>query len=356
MCAVLVFSIATFVGAQEKKDTQPPKETKRPDPKPADPKQPDPKQPTDPKAEGKRFDFKFEKDKKFYQEQKTSVTQIIKAQGQDLTQTQQSTFWFEYTPREQDKDGKWTVKQRVEGLIMSIDISGNQITYNSTLPENPSTGNPGLTDFFSKLVGAEFTATIDKNYKVERVEGEKEFIGRIAAGSAQMDTLLKRILTPDALKEMCDPTKNMVPEGPKKVGETWTKEANVSLGPIGSYNVKYSFTYVGPEKDMDKINVETTLKYQAPDASKKDGSGDGLLFRIKEGKLVSVGTDGKDAPAKGTILYNPKTGRMESVDITIKLKGDLVVTIGGTDTKVELDQEQKTLIKTGDTSFMPVKK
>jgi hypothetical protein len=351
MCAVLVFSIAAFVGGQEpKKDTQPPKDPKQTDPKPADPKQP-----ADPKAEGKRFEFKFEKDKKFYQEQKTNVTQIIKAQGQDLMQKQDSTFWFEYTPLEQDKDGKWKIRQKVEGLAMTIDISGNQITFNSTQPENPTTGNPGLTEFFGKLVGAEFTATIDKNSKVERVDGGKEFIGKIAAGSQQMDSLLRRILTDDALKEMCDPTKNMVPDAPKKQGENWTKESTVSLGPIGSYSVKYTFTYAGPDKDLDKIDVQTELKYNAPDP-KKEGAGEGLLFRIKSGTLESVGPDGKTGPGKGTILYNPKTGRIESVDITVKLKGKLTVTIGSTDTEVELEQEQKTAVKTGDTSLMPVKK
>ncbi len=48
-------------------------------------------------------------------------------------------------------------------------------------------------------------------------------------------------------------------------------------------------------------------------------------------------------------IYDSKVGRIDSAEITIKLKGDLVVTIGGTDTKVELNQEQKTTIKTCDT-------
>ena len=73
--------------------------------------------------------------------------------------------------------------QKVEGLKMTIDISGNQIKYDSTQPENPSTGNPGLTEFFKKLVGAEFTATLDSNYKVEKVDGATDFIRNIAAGS-----------------------------------------------------------------------------------------------------------------------------------------------------------------------------
>ena len=92
---------------------------------------------------------------------------------------------------------------------------------------------------------------------------------------------------------------------------------------------------------MDKIEVETSLIYTAP----KPTSGDGLLFRIKDGKLTS------ENPTKGVILYNPKNGRIETAEISIKLKGDLTVTIGGTDTKVELDQEQKTTIKTSDDVF-----
>jgi hypothetical protein len=98
---------------------------------------------------------------------------------------------------------------------------------------------------------------------------------------------------------------------------------------------------------MDKIEVTPTITYVAP----KGEMGTGLLFRIKDGKLTS------EAPTKGTILYNPKLQRIESANIDIKLKGELVVTIGMTDTKVELLQTQKTVITTSDTSLMaPPKK
>src|SRR5207249_853206 len=94
-----------------------------------------------------RFELKLEKDKAFYQKMQTVVTQIIKVQNQDLTQKQDSTFWFKWTPEKQDGD-KWTVKQKIEGLKMTIDISGNPITYDSTAKDQPgSAGNPGLMDF-----------------------------------------------------------------------------------------------------------------------------------------------------------------------------------------------------------------
>lgn len=329
--AALVLALSALVTGQEKKD--PPKA----DPKPAD---------------GKRFEtrFDFEKKAKFYQESTTTLTQIIKVQGQDLTQTQRSTFFFEWEPVKQEGD-KAFVKQKVQGVQMTIDISGNQINYDSTKGDTPTAGNPGLTEFFKKLTGAEFTAVIEKGVKVTEVQGKAEFVRNLATGSPQMETLLSKILTDDALKDMCDPTLKLVPEdGPKKVGDTWSRKGTINLGPIGTYTVTYNFKYVGVEKDLDKIEVDPKLEYAAP--KKDDPNAGGLLFRISEGTL---GLD-PAKPSKGTILYDPKAGRVASADITINLKGNLKVTIGGTDTTVELAQEQKTVVKTSDASLLPVKK
>jgi hypothetical protein len=316
--------------------------------------------------EPRNFTLNFPKDKDgkftpFYQEMTTEVTQHIKVQGQDLPQQQKSTFWYQWTPvkEEKVKEGtedvtKWQVKQKIEGLKINIDISGNPINYDSRTPDQPgSAGNPGLVEFFKNLKDSEFVVTLGKNYKVEKVEGKEAFIQKLGAGSAQMDALLKKVMTEDALKEMTDPTYKLFPDAAKKAGEKWERSTKLNLGPIGSYDLTYKFNYVGPEKegpkkDMDKIEVETVIAYTAP----KDLT-EGLLFRIKEGsKLTS-----DPAGSKGVIYYDPKAGRIDEANIKIKLKGDLTVVIGGTDTKVELTQEQTTTIKTSDQSLMnPPKK
>ena len=349
----LIVGLTAAVGGQDPKKgsqkTEPPKvDSKKVEPpkKAEQPKEP-PK--TDPNA--KKFELKLEKGKPFYQEMSTTVAQVIKVQGQDLTQKQESTFDFKWTPTKQEGD-KWYVEQEVEGLKMTIDISGNVISYDSSKPDGGvTTGNPTLTQFFKALVGAKFTAVLDKNQKVEKVEGKEKFIADLGAGSAQMDNLLKKIMTDDALKQMCDPTFGLTPDSPKKVGDTWKKESTIDLGPIGTYAVTYTFKYVGPpsdeekkdpaKKDTDKIEVETNLTYNAPKANPE-----GLLFRIKEGKLTST------SPTKGTIFFDTREHRIQSAEISIVLKGDLTVTIGGTDTKVELNQEQKTRITTQDKSFV----
>ena len=295
------------------------------------------------------FQLKLEKDKSFYQKMKTDVTQIIKVQGQDLTQKQDSEFFFKWTPEKQDGD-KWTIKEKIEGLKMSIDISGNPITYDSTKTDQPgSAGNPGLMDFFKNLVGAEFTVTLNtKTWKVEKVDGKDDFIKKLGAGSTQMDSLLKKIMTDDALKQMADPTFNLIPDAPKAVNDTWEKKQNLSLGPIGTYEVTYKFTYKGKDpmrKDLDRVEVEPTLTYKPPAESTE-----GLLFRIKSGTITSQKPDQGQPPS--VVLYNPATGRIEKATISLKLRGELTVTIGGTDTKVELDQTQTTTIESSNDSYL----
>jgi len=348
----LIIAITATVGGQDPKKDPTKVDPKKVEPPKVDPKKVEPpKEPPKADPNAKTFDLKLEKGKSFYQEMSTTVVQVIKVQSQDLTQKQESTFQFKWTPTKQEGD-KWYVEQEVEGLKMTIDISGNVISYDSSKPDGGVTaGNPTLTQFFKALVGAKFTVILDKNQKVEKVEGKEKFIQDLGAGSPQMDNLLKKIMTDDALKQMCDPSFGLTPDSPKKVGDTWKKESNLDLGPIGSYAVSYNFKYVEPsaedkkdekKKDLDKIEIETSLNYSAPKANPE-----GLLFRIKDGKLTSTN------PAKGVIYYDHKLHRIQTAEISITLKGDLTVTIGGTDTKVELNQEQKTKITTADTSFKP---
>ena len=297
-------------------------------------------------AAAQKFELKLEKGKSFYQQMTTSVTQGIKVMGSDLTQSQDSTFSFKWTPVKSEGE-KWELTDEIEGVKMSIDISGNKITFDSNQSDgSPTAGNPQLMDFFKKIVGSKFNVTLDKNMKVEKVEGVQEFLKALGSGNPQMDGVLKSIMTDEAVKQICDPTFGLLPDSAKKPGEAWdTKPITVSVGPIGSYTVSYKYTFVGIEKDLCKIEVVPNVIYNAPNAA--TGGGGGLLFRIKEGKLTS-----EAPPSKSVIMYNPKLGRIDSADITIKLKGDLMVTIGNAETKVELIMTQTTKFVTQDTSFV----
>jgi Family of unknown function (DUF6263) len=281
--------------------------------------------------------WKLEKDKTFYQEMTTDANQNMKVMGQDVTQKQTQTFIFGFTPTAQDANGNWTIKQRIEGVKITIDINNNAVSYDST---NPTATNNALSEFFKQLVGAEFTLTVDKSMKVTKVEGRDEFIKKLGGANSQMEPLLKKILNDEALKQMADPTFGVLPGKEVTKGEKWERKSDLSLGPIGGYTSTFNYVYDGADekdKNLSKIKVDTKLEYKLPTES------EGLPFKIKSASL-------KSENAGGTIKFDNAKGRIAESDLKMQLNGTLDIEIGGTTTKVDLKQEQTTQVKNHDTN------
>jgi len=281
--------------------------------------------------------WKFEKGKTFFQELSTDTKQSMKVMGMDIAQNQKQTFYFSWTPKEEDKDHNWTIKQKIEGIKMDIDIGGNKVAFDST--KDAGVNNP-LSDFFKALVGSEFTLTVSPDFKVTKIEGREEFLKKLVTANQQMEPMLKQILSDDALKQMADPAFSVVPNKPVKKGESWTKDSKLSMGPIGTYETTYKYTYEGPDekdKNLAKIKVETTLKYAPP----AEGTATQLPFKIKKADL-------KSSEANGVVLFDVAKGRVASSDLGLKLEGKLSIEIGGMTTDVDLAQTQKTTVKTTD--------
>ncbi len=289
--------------------------------------------------------WKFEKDKSFYQKMNTVTKQTMKVMNSDVTQTQEQTFYFSWTPVKQDGDN-WEVKQKIEGVAMAIDIGGTKITYDSTKSSNAN--NP-LSDFFKALVDAEFVMTFNKDFKVTKISGREELVKKLTAANPQMKPLLDQILSEKALMEMAEPTFAAIPNKEVEKGKPWTNTTTLDMGPIGSYVTSYTYTYEGKdekEKNLDKIKVDAKLTYKEP-AADVAGSG-GLPFKIKSANLAS-----KDAT--GFILVDADKGRIAKTDMSLKLEGDLNIEIGGQTTKVNLSQTQTTAVVTADKSYVEAK-
>jgi hypothetical protein len=338
LAAVVAFP---FVGLElfgQAKDDK--KDAKKDEPKKEAPKEA-PKDPTK-----VVLAWKFEKGKAFYQTMKTSTTQTMKVMNNDVTQKQDQTFYFSWTPLE-EKDGKWILEQKILGVKMDIDIGGSPIRYDSTNVAANNAGNP-LSEFFKALVGSSFKVTIDpKSYKISSIDGRKEFVEKLVAANKQMKPLLDKILSEDALREMAEPTFAVVTNEVVEKGKTWKKTTTLDMGPIGKYTNEYTYKYEGPDEKtkLDKIGVETKLTYAKPE--KTDGIG-GLPFTIKDAKLESKN-------AKGTVWFNREKGRVDKSDMTVDLSGTLEILIGGQQTKVELTQNQKTTVESSDTNPVEVK-
>jgi hypothetical protein len=283
--------------------------------------------------------WQFTKDKPFYQEMTTETKQTMTVMNMDVTQNQKQTFYFSWTPKE-EKDKNWTIKQKIEGVKMDINIGGNPVTYDST--KDTGTANP-LADFFKALVGSEFTLTVAPDGKVTKIEGREEFVKKLSSANQNMAPMLNQILSDDALKQMADPAFSIVPGKEIKVGDTWERPSKLNMGPIGTYDTTYKYTYEGKQDKLDKISVKTELKYTPPTESAQAN----LPFKIEKADLKS--TEGS-----GTILFDNEKGRLASSDMTLKLGGTLTIKIGGTPTEVKLTQDQKTTVKTSDEN--PLKK
>jgi hypothetical protein len=267
----------------------------------------------------------------------------MKVMGSDIKQKQEQTFWFSWTPVKKNDDGSWEIKQKIEGVAMKIEIGGQPIEYDSR-KEGGQTST-ALSEFFKQLVGSEFTLTVDKDFKVTKIEGRDAFLKKLTGANPQMESLLKQILSEDALKEMADPTFAAIPNKEVKKDATWDKTSKLNMGPIGTYENTYKYTFEGKNKDgKTTIKVDTTLKYTPPADNTPSG---GLPFKIKSATLASKN-------AGGTITFDPDKGRVEESTMNVEMSGDLNIEIGGQTTAVKLDQTQKTTVKT--TSENPIPK
>jgi hypothetical protein len=292
-------------------------------------------------ASGQESDltWKFTKDKTFYQEMTTTTEQKMKVQGTDVEQKQTQTFYFSWTPVDpiDEKAGTVTLKQKIIGLKMNIDIGGSKINYDSTATDAAGGAANPLHRFFEALKEAEFKLTLDtKKMKVTGITGHDEFVKKLSDANPQMKPLLDKILSKQALQDMSTPLFAAMPGEKKKKGDSWGKDDPIKLdmGPIGSYTTTFTYTYEGPDKDkVEHVTVKTELKYEAP----KDPAG-GLPFRIKSAELKS-----KDGT--GDVVVDLQANTVKSSKIKMTLTGNLTIEIGQQSTSVDLTQDQTTEIK-----------
>ena len=297
------------------------------------------------KGDGDKLEWKaFDKEKStFYQEMTTTTEQKMKVMQMEVLQTQKQTFYLQWTT-DKVTDKEYTVKQKIIGVKMEIEIGGNKIDFDSTRQQQPA--NP-LTDFFKALVGAEFKLTIDKKtLKVTKIDGQKEFVANLAKANPQLKSLLDHILSEKALEQMADPVFAVVPDNGKVPdGGTWDRKSTLDMGPIGTYDTVYKYKYGGTKGKEAKIGVTTELTYKPPTGKGNEG----LPFKIMSADLKTK------EPGTGEILFDTEKGRVASSTMTLLLTGRLTIEIAGMNTEVELNQKQDSTVKTMDTSPIPTK-
>ncbi len=280
--------------------------------------------------------WKFQGNKPFFVEITTKTDQTMKVAGMDVTQKQRQTFFLRVTPEKKDGQGNWILGMKFVGIRMSIDLGGNKIDYDSTLPQPQ---NP-LTDFFKTLNTLKFKVILAPTMNVSRMEEQTQFIRKIGRKNPQMEPLLQSILSDNAFKKMFEPIFSPIPQRQVGKGESWSRVSSLDLGPIGIYKTTSKYTYEGKQETLARIKVESRVSYSPP----KDSGN--LTFKIMGSSTLTT----PQKPMPGVIFFDPFLGRVVHASLSMKLEGTLNIDIGGLITNAKLSQFQTTTVTVTDTN------
>jgi RNA polymerase sigma factor (sigma-70 family) len=284
------------------------------------------------KGGGVLLAWKFAKDVPFYEERFTVTDQLIKGADTESRQAQAQKFFFRWLPAEQDEDDNWALRQKVLGVRLDLEIGGNRISYDST---QKNTATSPVAELYQALVGAEWTVTLNKALRAEKVEGRDALLKKLSANPA-VQTLLPEVLGESALRDLAEVPFAALPEVPVRPGDSWSRKSKTTLSSFGECRKTTTYTYEGKQGALDRIKVDIALKCSPPPG------GGSLPFKVKLGEVTT-------ADGGGVILFDRDKGRVARLDLTLHLKAKLTTVIAGRDTELELVQKQTTVVQTRDT-------
>ncbi len=287
-----------------------------------------------------KLEWKFEKDKAFYQTLTIETTSSLKFTGKEVNSTESQTFYLKWTSTKQD-DKNWVLKMKIEGVKITSDVpGGDKVTFDSTKDDKP-TGQ--LFDLYKALTGpdVEFTVTINSEMQATDVDGREKAIEALVKADPVLETMLNQVLTRDNLKQFANAAFPALPNKEVKKGDTWTRVSVMSISPLGTFETTATYTDDGPEKDanIEKIAIKAEMIYKTTAIQPLGG----FPFKVNSADLKS--TEGI-----GTVLFRKDRGRADKSDLKVTLKGKLNLDVGGKPTDIEVTQTQTTTVTTSDES------
>jgi hypothetical protein len=264
------------------------------------------------------FKWKFTQGEKFVQETRTTLKQTIRSVGME---------------QKQDMDQVLTSTYEV------LDVTAEAIKIRLTLDDvkaNVTGAGSNLTNIIQQLRGLALILTLDAKHNVTQVEGYEDLMKRVAGENEATKRMVKDILSEDALKKSLKEALAFGPADPVGPGEKWTREASISLGPLGTLLTTNHYTFEGTtmleDKPVAKVLIDQTVKYEPP-----KGDGSGLPFQI-------VKSDLKAENAKGTLWFAIEQGKPVRLEQRMRYRGTMTISANGMNVDMEIDQDQNVVI------------
>ena len=154
---------------------------------------------------------------------------------------------------------------------------------------------------------------------MKRLTDEDEAVGK----------MLKMLITEDVLKKGIEANFTVLPTRPVRKGDTWTRDQNFPLGPIGNLKASNVYTFQGEERDGALITFKGTMAFVPP-----KNAGD-APFKVVKSSLKS--DDGR-----GTLVFDPVKGRLVRTTNSLTVRGSMTIEVMGNELEMGMVLEQTT--------------
>jgi hypothetical protein len=246
----------------------------------------------------------------FYNKTSVTMDQTIEVMGQKIDQA-------------------ITVKTVLKFKVKSVKDGAAVVEMTYLENKVDARGLPGA-NIGDKLKDVTFTATLDRNLRVEKLEGYDKFLDALSEGDENQQKLLRAMMPEATIRQMFGQTFVVGPGKPVAVGGTWDRTTKIALGPLGIIETKERMKLASVKDDLATISVKADLTFQPGDGEA------GLPFKITRADL-------KADKFTAAHLFDMKAGRLTETKVDLEMSGSMTISVAGQTVDAKLVQKMKTV-------------
>lgn len=190
------------------------------------------------------------------------------------------------------------------------------------------------------MAGANVQVTYNTAMVPQRIDGYEEFIQTLAGKQVSSQETLRSMMTKEAVLQLVSSYLAVTPGAAVKVGDSWKRDEQIPLGPLGSFTMNRTLKYAGPVQlngaNVDRIVIDGSMTYAPP-----AGNDPKAPFRITRGTM-----DAKQM--KGEVLFDSQAGRMVSLVLEYETVGDFVLEASGQTVEMKIAGSEKNTVEVFD--------
>jgi hypothetical protein len=265
------------------------------------------------------LEWKFKEGDKFYIEAVTTTTQKIGFGDKTTTSDSTYTMVSRFEVKKADA-GAYTLEQTIEGVRVKSSKADDSIV--------------AIQSRFANLLkGATFKFTINSLGKITSagLDGYDDLVKKLGGGNDKGENSVRESIPEDGFKDDLLGIFGFLPDKatPPK-GFIWMRKESFPFRQWGKLTGQTTYTYQGPGKDGEQIDVSQKLTYQLPPADTAPG-----VKVVKGGLKVTAPT--------GTIVVDPAAGRLVGSKQVVQVTGKLTTTTADTPPKeITFDVDETT--------------